>query len=222
MNSCTDCFVNFCSEFSVENLAQSLEESKKIKLLKTLKKYNTRDNQFLYFITLTYISLFTASLFAFEKLDLCESKQNTILNLVVFSGSYSLFVAAFRVYFFKLYLQFPIIALFEQYEPECPDIFMNIVFTLGTLGLIALFVAMFYEVKAGSSTNGIILMCVLFGCCICSTWWYKKIVHRHIQRASGNSNIPEAIVVSGGQNHTNRLLSPLSQSSPSAPSVDGV
>lgn len=215
MNSCTDCFINFCSEFSLEDLAQSLEEDKKIKLLETLKKYNTRDSQFLYFITLTYISLFTASLFAFDKLDLCESKQNTILNLVVFSGSYSLFVAAFRVYFFKLYLQFPVIALFEQYKPECPDIFMNIVFTFGTLGLIALFVAMFYEAKSGSSTNGIILMCVLFGCCIGSTWWYKKIVHRHIQRASKNSNIPEAVVVSRGPNPTNRLLSQIS--SPSAP-----
>lgn len=202
MNSCTDCVVNFCSDFSIEDLANSLRDEKKLKLLETLKKYNIRDNQFLYFITLTYISLFTASLFAFDGLDLCESKQDTIMRLVVFSGSYSLFVAAFRVYFFKLYLQFPIIALFEQYQPECPDIFMNVVFTFGTLGLVALFVAMFYEAKSGSSTNGIILMCVLFGCCIGSTWWYKKIVYRHIQRASRIVNVPEAVVVSSGSNNT--------------------
>lgn len=195
MNSCTECVVNFCSDFSIEDLAHSLQNEKKIKLLETLKKYNIRDNQFLYFITLTYISLFTASLFAFDGLELCESKQDTILRLVVFSGSYSLFVAAFRIYFFKLYLQFPIIALFEQHQPECPDIFMNVVFTFGTLGLIALFVAMFYEAKVGSSTNGIILMCILFGSCISSTWWYKKIVYRHIQRASKSVHIPEAVVL---------------------------
>ena len=204
--------VSFCSDFSIEDLANSLQDEKKIKLFKTLKKYNIRDNQFLYFITLIYISLFTASLFAFDRLDLCESKQDTILRLVVFSGSYSLFVAAFRVYFFKLYLQFPIIALFEQYQPECPDIFMNVVFTLGTLGLVALFVAMFYEAKSGSSTNGVILMCVLFGCCIGSTWWYKKIVYRHIQRASRSLNVPQAVVISTSSNNT---LSP--QLIPSVP-----
>jgi len=92
---------------------------------------------------------------------------------------------------------------------------MNVVYTIGTIGLVALFVAMFYEAKSGSSTNGIILMCVLFGCCICSTWWYKKIVHRHIQRASRNSNIPEAVVVSRASNPTNILSS--QPSSPSAP-----
>lgn len=217
MNSCTDCVANFCSDFSIEDLTNSLEGEKKIKLLETLKKYNIRDNQFLYFITLTYISLFTASLFAFDGLALCESKQDTILGLVVFSGSYSLFVAAFRVYFFKLYLQFPIIALFEQHQPECPDIFMNVIFTFGTLGLIALFVAMFYEAKVGSSTNGIILMCVLFGSCILSTWWYKKIVYRHIQRASKCINVPEAIVVSSNLNNSRSL-----QTNPSAPSYNNV
>lgn len=202
MNSCTDCFINFCSDFSIEDLANTLQDEKKLKLLETLKKYNIRDNQFLYFITLTYISLFTSSLFAFDGINLCESKQETILRLVVFSGAYSLFVAAFRVYFFKLYLQFPIIALFEQHQPECPDIFMNVVFTFGSLGLIGLFVAMFYEAKIGSSTNGIILMCVLFGSCIASTWWYKKIVHRHIQRASKCVNVPEAVVVSSNSGNS--------------------
>lgn len=206
MDSCTDCLRGFFTNFSIEDLAQTIEDNKKAKLLETLKKYNTRDTQFLYFITLVYISLFTASLFAFDGLNLCDSKKDTTLNLVVFSGSCSLFIAAFRVYFFKLYLQFPIIALFEQHKPECPDIFMNVVFTLGTLGLIALFVAMFHEAKSGSSTNGIILMCVLFGCCILSTWWYKKIVYRHIQRASRSAtrnasrnafgrDVPEAVLI---------------------------
>lgn len=203
MNSCMDCLVNFCSDFSIEDLATSLQNEKKNKLLETLKKYNVRDKQFLYFITLTYISLFTASLFSFDGLNLCDSKQETILRLVMFSGSYSLFVAAFRVYFFKLYLQFPIIALFEQYKPECPDIFMNIVFTIGSLCLIGLFVAMFYEAKVGSSTNGIILMCVLFGSCIALTWWYKKIVYRHIQRASKSANVPEAVVISTSSMNNN-------------------
>jgi hypothetical protein len=195
INSCTDCLTNFCSSFSMEDLIEQLNNEKKEKLFGTLKKYNTRDNQFLYFITLTYIALFTASLFSFDGLDLCESKQDTILRLVMFSGSYSLFVAAFRVYFFKLYLQFPVIALFEQHTPEFPDIFMNIIFTFISLGLIALYVAMFYETKIGSTQNGIILMCVLFGSCIFSTWWYKKIVYRHIQRASKSINVPVAQVI---------------------------
>jgi len=202
MDSCSECLTNFCSSYSLEDLTEQLQGDKKQKLLSTLKKYNMRDNQFLYFITLTYISLFTASLFAFDGLDICENKQDTILRLVMFSGSYSLFVAAFRVYFFKLYLQFPIIALFEQHTPEFPDIFMNVMFTFISLGLIALFVAMFYETKIGSTQNGIILMCVLFGCCILSTWWYKKIVHRHIQRASKNVNIPMAQVVSDQTNNS--------------------
>lgn len=197
MSSCDDCVINFCSSFYIEDLIEKLNNEKKDKLLNVLNKYNTRDNQFLYFITLTYISLFTASLFAFDNLNVCESKNETILRLVMFSGSYSLFVAAFRVYFFKLYLQFPIIALFEQHAPEFPDVFMNVMFTFISLGLIALYVAMFYETKIGSTQNGIILMCVLFGCCIFSTWWYKKIVHRHIQRASKSIGfgIPTAHVV---------------------------
>lgn len=194
--SCLDCIGDFFSNYTIENIVDLLTDvDKKTRMHQIIMKYNVRDKQFLYFITLIYICLFTASLFSFGNLNTCESNRFVVQNLVLFSGGFSLFVCAFRVYFFKQYLQFPIIALFGQHVIEFQDIFMNVVFTFSSLCSIALYVAMFYEVAIGSSTKGIILMCVLFGFCILMTWWYKKIIYRLVRKVSETSNSNSVVAV---------------------------
>ena len=171
--SCCDIF----SGISIESLLDKMDGVDKTKLEKTYEHFMKRDNQFLYFIIIVYATMFIISLFEY-------GISGGRAGLVIASGIFALFMSAFRVYLFKLYLQYPVIAIFSQYESNCTDISMNLWFIFMVLILVGLFVAMFFEILVDTTgNNGVILMCFVMFWSICTTGWYRAITTVHIVRA---------------------------------------
>lgn len=206
----TRCCFDFLRGCNPDELLESLQPSAdKDRLRKHVDHYNVRDVQFLYFVTLVFISTWVGTMFSFDSLEACagDSKTRVIRNLVVWVSSFCLFMVAMRVYFFRTYIQNPIIAIFRMHTPDIYDKFMNLVFAMLLLGLVAIFVAMWSYANyqntnnqsthntTDGSTKAIIMMCILVGSSILTTAWYKLIVRRVARLAK-----ERGVVVAVGSN----------------------
>jgi hypothetical protein len=166
-----------------------LEGPIKAVLKKHIDNYNTRDVQFVYFVAISFITTFVGAMFAFGNLKDCDSKSLQVRNLVIWISSFTLFCVGMRIYFFKIYTQNPVIAIFQIDTSDVYDKCMNLTFVAICLGLVAIYVAMFTYAINHESIKAIIIMCILIGAGIFDTAWYKLIVRR-INRLAKEKGLP--------------------------------
>lgn len=180
-------FLNGCSPEEVIEHAPT--EQDKVKLRERINYYNKRDVQFLYFVTLVFVSTFVGALFSFSGSEECTSVKKPMRNLVIWTSSFTMFMVEMRLYFFKMYIQNPLISIFRMHSSDAYDKFMNLMIVLLLLGLCGNFVAMFNFAYNYETLKSVISMCVLIGSSIVTTAWYKLIVRRMVRRAKEHNPI---------------------------------
>lgn len=155
-------------------------------LTKQINYYKQRDVQFLYFVTLVFMSTFVGTLFSLANSDTngCIQLKEPIKNVVVWSSSFVMFMASMRVYFFRMYIQNPLISVFKINGHDKFDKFMNLTFVVLCLSLVGAFVAMYKYASEYQQLNSVITMCILIGLAIFTTGWYKLIVRRMARRVT--------------------------------------
>lgn len=187
------CCFSFLRGIAPGDLFDGLPEGPaKAMLRKHVDHYNARDIQFVYFVALAFISTFVGAMFAFGNLGDCDSKSLQVRNLVIWMSSFTLFCVGMRIYFFKIYKQNPVIAIFQMHTSDVYDKCMNLTFVAICLGSVAIYVAMFTYAMNHESVKAIIMMCILIGAGIFDTAWYKLIVRR-INRLAKVKGLPTQV-----------------------------
>lgn len=103
-----------------------------------------------------------------------------------------------RLWFFRGYLQQPVIALWTQHELSALDITMNVFYYIFGLACFGTYIVMFYELMIENYVGAIITTCVVCGLCVWTSLWYKLIIMNNIKHAINicrTQRIPTATVV---------------------------
>jgi hypothetical protein len=163
-------------------------------------KYRVRDILFLYAVAFAMIVNSVAIVFAMTTAQ-CDSSGKTQFNDVIrneclFLSSFSIIVLAMRLWFFRAYLQYPVIATWGQHDLSTKEVVMNVFYFLFGLACLATYVVMFYELITENYIGAIIVTCIV--CCLAmwTSLWYKMIIMQNIKRALKTyTNVPVASVV---------------------------
>lgn len=172
---------------SVENLLEKCTNNNELysKINTTYNKYKTRDMFFMYFVSLALLINSLCVIISLDNSDCSQTnaKNNVVKNECVFLSTFAIILMALRVYFFKLYLQLPIIANWNLGEATFIEKILNIVFVLLGLGCFAVYVVMYSSISNNNYTLGIIFTCVVCVLSLLTSAWYKLIVYHNIANA---------------------------------------
>jgi hypothetical protein len=152
------------------------------------RKYRFRDTIFLYFMSLSMIINSVAIVFTMTSASCSSEGSDTAFNHIVeqeclFLSSFAVVVLAARIWFFRAYLQYPIIATWNQHEVTTLEKAMNVIHIVLCLGCLVLYVVMFNEIKNENFSGAIIATCCLAGLTLLTSAWYKLVIMNNIRRA---------------------------------------
>jgi hypothetical protein len=145
-------------------------------------RYRIRDIAFLYLVALIAIANSVAVVFSIAAAD-CGQGDSVVRNECLFLSSFAIAALATRIWFFRAYLQYPVIALWQQHDLYTGDIVLNVVYFLLGMGCFAVYIVMCYELFMQNYTGAIIATCVVCGLSVITAAWYKWIMMRNIRRA---------------------------------------
>lgn len=202
------CFKIVTTDDLLDACAHDTEKYSRLK--ERYAKYRVRDILFLYIISFAMIVNSIAIVFNIvtAKCDAEEKNQfnNIIRNECLFLSSFAIVVLAIRLWFFRAYLQYPIIATWAQHDLSTKEVVMNVFYFLFGLACIGTYVVMFYELFIENYIGAIIVTCVVCGLSMWTSAWYKLIIMQNIKRALKTySGLPVASVVRSNQNGQNNV-----------------
>lgn len=174
---------------TTENLLDACQHNteKYTRLKESYQKYRIRDILFLYTLAFAMIVNSIAIVFSITTSN-CESSEKNQFNTIVrneclFLSSFSIVVLAIRLWFFRAYLQYPVIATWAQHDLSTKEVVMNVMYFLFGLMCLATYVIMFYELFIENYIGAIITTCVVCGMSMFTSLWYKLIIMQNIKRA---------------------------------------
>jgi hypothetical protein len=153
----------------------------KTNLKNAYKLYDERNYQFLYAIILIYIAAFLTSTY-YISIGTC-SASNAATILILYGGATAIIITILRIYFFKHYLQLPIIALFKQYSYNSASKTINILFIILIFCILILSIVVSHFSFIGKFLISFITLIILMTICIITSWLYKQIIRHHIYMA---------------------------------------
>lgn len=182
------------------------DREKHSRLKERYSQYRIRDIIFLYLLAFAMIVNSIAIVFSIvtSKCDTGEKNQfnNIIRNECLFLSSFAIVVLAIRIWFFRAYLQFPVIATWGLHDLTHSEVAMNVFYFLFGLSCFVAYIVMFYELFIENYIGAIVTTCVVCGLAMWTSAWYKLIIMQNIKRAiSTYSNTLIAHVVQTGNSH---------------------